>query len=141
MAAGDGPLRSQLEAQGGVELLGVREDVPDLLDAADVVVFPTTGNEGLGLGPLEALASGTPLVASAVSDLPRLLEGVAQFVSPGDVTALAEACRDVLANHEASRVRAEAGRRLVLERLGVGRAVEQHVSRYLSSPSTHARTF
>jgi glycosyltransferase involved in cell wall biosynthesis len=84
----------------------------------------------LGLGPLEALASGTPLVASAVSDLPRLLDGVARFVPPGDVGALAAACREVLADPEAALAQAEEGRRLVLDRLGVGRAVEQHVSRY-----------
>ena len=141
MAAGDGPLRDRLAGDEAITLLGVREDVPDLLDAADVVVFPTTGNEGLGLGPLEALASETPLVASAVSDLPSLLGGVAGFVPPGDVSALAAACRAVLADPAAARDQAERGRRLVLQRLGVERAVEQHVSRYLSDPSTGARVF
>src|SRR4051794_2407125 len=131
IAAGDGPLRGQLESDGAIRLLGVREDVPGLLDAADVVVFPSTGNEGLGLGPLEALASGTPLVASAVSDLPRLLDGVARFVPPGDAGALATACREVLADREAARAQAQEGRRLVLDRLSVDRAVEQHVRRYL----------
>lgn len=133
MAAGDGPLRGRLEAESGenFRLLGVRQDVPGLLDAADVVVFPTTGGEGLGLGPLEALSSGTPLVASAVSDLPRLLDGVASFVPPGDGTALAAACRRALADPEAAHAQAREGRRLVLDRLGVDRAVDLHVSRYL----------
>ncbi|MFL5909369.1 MAG: glycosyltransferase family 4 protein [Gaiellaceae bacterium] len=140
-AAGDGPLRGLLESDGTIRLLGVREDVPDLLDAADVVVFPTTGNEGLGLGPLEALASGTPLVASAVSDLPRLLDGVARFVPPGDVSALAAACRAVLADPAAANDQAARGRRVVLERLSVDRAVDQHVSRYLARPSAGARGF
>jgi glycosyltransferase involved in cell wall biosynthesis len=132
MAAGDGPLRAQLENEHAVTLLGVREDVPDLLDAADAVVFPTTGNEGLGLGPLEALASATPLIASAVSDLPRLLDGVARFVPPGDPAALADACRAVLSDPEGAAEQALRGRTLVLDTLGVGRAVDQHVSRYLA---------
>jgi glycosyltransferase involved in cell wall biosynthesis len=134
MAAGDGPLRERLEAESveNFKLLGVRQDVPDLLDAADVVVFPTTGGEGLGLGPLEALASETPLVASAVSDLPRLLDGVASFVPPGDGAALAAACRRVLADSDAARPQAQEGRRLVLDRLGVDRAVDLYVRRYLA---------
>ncbi|MHB8492877.1 MAG: glycosyltransferase, partial [Solirubrobacteraceae bacterium] len=71
MLAGDGPLRESIaqEAerlgldQQAFRLLGVREDVPGLLAAADLFLFPTQTTEGMGLGVLEALASEAPVVA------------------------------------------------------------------------------
>ncbi|MFP5248019.1 MAG: glycosyltransferase family 4 protein, partial [Thermoanaerobaculia bacterium] len=62
--AGGGVLRETIEREAAalpgrpLQLLGVREDIPDLLAAADLFVFPTTGNEGLPLGPIEAMAAG-----------------------------------------------------------------------------------
>ena len=80
--AGDGPLRERI-GDGRVRMLGVREDVPRLLAAADVFVFPTAGSEGLGLGALEAAAAEVPVVASAVSDLPEILGDEAELVPRG----------------------------------------------------------
>jgi glycosyltransferase involved in cell wall biosynthesis len=139
LAAGDGPLAGDLrraaEALGvgaHFRLLGPRLDVPRLLAAADVVVFPTSGAEGLPLGPLEALAAGTPLVASAVSDLPVLLPGAALLVPPGDGTALAAAAGRLLDDPRLRAELAERGRRLVRERLSVRSAVDRHVRHYLA---------
>lgn len=53
-----------------VEILGMRDDVPDLLCAADVFVFPSRW-EGLGGAVLEAMALNVPVVAS---DLPAVRE-------------------------------------------------------------------
>ncbi|HEX2086925.1 MAG TPA: glycosyltransferase family 4 protein [Solirubrobacteraceae bacterium] len=136
VAAGDGPLRPQLEREasalaGRLRLVGVREDVPDLLAAADVFVFPTTGAEGLPLGPIEALASGTPVVATSVSDLAALAARAALIVPPGDVEALVAACRRVLADPALASDVGARGRALVAERLDVAAAARLHVERYL----------
>ena len=137
--AGDGPLRPELEraaeksANGSLRLLGVREDVPDLLGAADVVVFPTAGQEGLPLGPLEALAAGAPLVASGVSDLPSLIGDAAVLVPPGNFEELLAGCRRVLSDADLRHSLSEAGRRAAAERLSVQRGVEQHLARYLET--------
>ena len=137
VAAGDGPLRPELERaaaplDGRLRFVGVREDVPDLLAAADVFVFPTTGNEGLPLGPIEALASATPVVATSVSDLATLAADAAVVVPPGDVGALVGACRRVLGDAAFAREVGAAGRALVSSRLDVGAAAELHVERYLA---------
>lgn len=135
VAAGDGPLRGELEGSaaardGRLRLVGVREDVPDLLAAADAFVFPTTGAEGLPLGPMEALASATPVVATSVSDLATLAADAALVVPPGDAAALVAACRRVLADPALAARLGESGRALVAEQLDVRAAAEQHVQRY-----------
>lgn len=137
--AGDGPLRSRLEEEARrlgladrLRLLGVREDVPRLLAAADLYVFPTSGSEGMPLAPLEAMAAGVPVVATAVSDLPRLFP-TAALVPPGDPAAFADACRRALTDPAGSRRSAERARRIVLERLTVDAAVQAHLGCYLGS--------
>lgn len=79
-----------LGVENHVRLLGHRDDVGDLLAAADVFAFPSM-YEGLGGAVLEAMALGTPIVAS---DLPAIREvtgdgDVALLVPPGDEDALA----------------------------------------------------
>lgn len=67
--AGDGPLRTEIEqkaamlSEGSVRFLGVRKDVPDLLQAADVFAFPSIF-EGLPVTMIEAQAAGLPCVMS-----------------------------------------------------------------------------
>jgi glycosyltransferase involved in cell wall biosynthesis len=135
--AGDGPLRERLaEAPAALgatslRLLGVREDVPRLLAAADVFVFPTTGSEGLGLGVLEAAAAAVPVVATAVSDLPAILGDTAALVAPGDDAALLAACRALLADPMAAGERGRRARERVAQRAGVELAAERHVAAYL----------
>ena len=71
---GGGPLRASVDAlahqvnQTGngitVELLGRRDDIPELLAAADALVLPSK-SEGLPLVVMEAMASSTPVIATA----------------------------------------------------------------------------
>jgi glycosyltransferase involved in cell wall biosynthesis len=137
LVAGDGPLRAELDAQaldsaGRLRLIGVRQDIPRLLAAADLFVFPSSGAEGLPLGPLEALAAGVPVVSTTVSDLGSLLAGAALLTTPGDGGALADACLRILADPSlADSLRAH-GLELVSGRLNVARAAERHVDRYLA---------
>ncbi len=101
LVAGDGPSRPALESQ--VERLGLTEHVRfvgrvddaclvSAYRAADVSVVPSIALEGYGLVVLESLATGTPVVASAVGGLS---EAVGSFdegslVPPGDPDALAQ---------------------------------------------------
>ena len=68
--AGEGPARDKLTAlaeklglEGRLHLLGYRSDIPALCKAADLHVFPSI-REGLGLAPIEAMASGLPVLCS-----------------------------------------------------------------------------
>ncbi|WP_434446539.1 glycosyltransferase [Lentzea sp. E54] len=74
--AGDGSLRSQLEARAPqrVRFLGTRTDVRDLLEAADVAVL-TSDWEGMPIALLESLAAGRPVVASDVDGVREVLAG------------------------------------------------------------------
>jgi glycosyltransferase involved in cell wall biosynthesis len=62
---------------------------------ASVFVFPSL-YEGFGLPPLEAMASGTPVVASNVSSLPEVVGDAAVLVNPYDVDAIVDGLRRVL---------------------------------------------
>lgn len=109
--AGDGPERVTLEEQarrlrldGRVKFLGHRHDIAELLSACDLFVLPSL-YEGLPLSILEAMASGKPVVATAVSGNPEaVLNGeTGLLVPPGDPTSLAKAINSLLADPDLAR--------------------------------------
>jgi glycosyltransferase involved in cell wall biosynthesis len=67
-------------------------DLPALYAAASVFAYPSL-YEGFGIPPLEAMACGTPVVASTAGALPEVLGDAALLVDPYDEGALAEALR------------------------------------------------
>jgi glycosyltransferase involved in cell wall biosynthesis len=68
-------------------------------ELATAFVFPSL-YEGFGLPPLEAMASGTPVIASAVSSLPEVVGGAAMLVNPENVFDIARAITEVLLNDD-----------------------------------------
>lgn len=101
VVAGDGPLLAGLREQVQreelpVEFLGRRDDVADLLAAADVVVS-TAYWEGQPLGVQEALAAGAAVVATDVGGT-REVTGAAAVLVPPHADALARAVRALLAD-------------------------------------------
>jgi glycosyltransferase involved in cell wall biosynthesis len=71
------------------------ETLAVLYRSAEVFVFPSL-YEGFGLPPLEAMASGTPVVTSNTSSLPEVTGSAAVLVDPYDVSSIAEGVRRVL---------------------------------------------
>jgi glycosyltransferase involved in cell wall biosynthesis len=88
-----------------VQLLGLRQDIGDVLAAGDLFVMPSL-SEGLPLAVLEAMAAGLPVVASAVKGIPHVTGpgrgGI--MVVAGDVERLQEALEFLVANRQ-ERVR------------------------------------
>ncbi|MDQ1726496.1 MAG: hypothetical protein QOK14_541, partial [Frankiaceae bacterium] len=107
---GEGPERARL-AGSAVQLLGPRDDVADLIAAADVVVMPSRW-EGWPLVAQEALRAGAALVASRVGGLPQLAGDAAAWVPAEDPAELATVLRRLLADDgERTRLREAALRR------------------------------
>ena len=71
------------------------EDLPAIYAGAQALIFPSL-YEGFGLPVLEAMACGTPVVASNASSMPEVGGGAALYFSPTDVEAMVEAIRRLL---------------------------------------------
>lgn len=72
-------------------------DKPDLYRAADVFVFPSR-YEGFGLDPLEAMASGVPVIAANATSLPEVVGDAGRLLPPDDPTDWAEAVTTIATN-------------------------------------------
>lgn len=92
-----------------IERLGWVDDPAPLLAGAAVLAYPSR-YEGFGFPPLEAMAAGVPVVASAAGAVPEVVGDAAVVVPVGDTDALASGLLRVLTDHgEAARL-VEAGR-------------------------------
>ena len=113
-----------LVVERACRFVGVREDIADILAAADLFVLPSL-SEGFPFVLLEALAMGLPVVASQVNGVPELIEDhkTGLLVPPRDSQALATAIREVLSDSTAASKMGAAGRAVVQERFTVDRMV------------------
>ncbi|CAL9322177.1 glycosyltransferase family 4 protein [Streptomyces olindensis] len=92
--AGEGPLRGELqgriEEEGlPVRLIGRRDDITDLLAAADLALLPSRW-EARSVLAQEALHARVPLVATDAGGIPELVGDAAELVPYGDAKALAD---------------------------------------------------
>ncbi len=90
-----------LALQKSVRFVGLVdfEDLKKLYSAATLYVFPSL-YEGFGLPPLEAMAAGTPVVASRVSAIPEVCGDAAEYFDPYNVVDMTEVIKTVLATSE-----------------------------------------
>ncbi len=110
--------------RGAVQLLGHRDDLPDVMAAGDVFVFPSL-YEGLGGVLIEAMALGLPIVTS---DLPATREVVepgrnADLVPPGSPRAIAEAIDRLLEEPARRQAYAYRSRHIFEQRFTLDHAV------------------
>ncbi len=75
------------------------EDLPLLMNASDLVVYPSF-YEGFGMPPLEAMACGRPVVTSDTSSMPEAVGDAAVMVDPKDVEGLSQAMENVLSDEQ-----------------------------------------
>ena len=121
---GDGKLMGDVKVQaaalgidGACRFLGFRRDIPKLLAATDLFLFPS-GQEGLPCSIQEALSMGVPVVATDVRGNRDLLDtACGRLVPLGDPDALAAAAADLLAlaPEERKRMGAEGRSKMVRE--------------------------
>jgi phosphatidyl-myo-inositol alpha-mannosyltransferase len=117
-----GLLRARLRvADEGIDVLGIvtNEVRAEELSRAKAFVSPAVGGESFGLVVAEALARGTPVVASDIPGFRAVLsEDAGVLVPPGDEGALTDALVDLLADETRRQAYGAAGHRLVKERYG-----------------------
>lgn len=131
LLVGDGPDRSVLEEHvtrlglaDSISFLGqrVRTEVVELMHEADILVVPSIPTssgrrEGLPVVLMEGMAAGLPVIASAISGIPELVEHevTGLLVPPKDPEALMRAIARLLDDPELRRTIIAGGRRRVRE--------------------------
>jgi len=138
LIVGDGPLRSELEAQVSslalgdhVCFLGARADVPELLGAIDLFVL-CSHSEGLSLTLIEACAAGKPIVATDVGGNAEVVQHqeTGLLVPLGQPELLAEAILEVLGDREKALQMGQNGRRNFEEQFVLGAMVQEYEKLY-----------
>jgi len=137
---GDGELDGELKArtaklglEGNIRFLGSRTDIAALLEKMDVFVLPSLW-EGLPLVLLEAMASGLPVVATAVDGVTEIARDRVEtlLVKPKDVGALSHAMLMLLGSRTIAEQLGRAAKLTVVERFGVDRMVRETEDVYRS---------
>jgi glycosyltransferase involved in cell wall biosynthesis len=108
--------------------LALYANVPRLIAAADVVAIPQLDTEAsryqMPMKVYDAMAMAAPIVASAISDLPQLLEGCGRLVAPGDVRALRSALRELLERPAEARELGQRARARLLKNFTLNHGAE-----------------
>ena len=131
---GEGSLRAEVErvlAEAGMTdlawLPGARDDVADVLRSLDLFVLPSRA-EGTSCTLQEAMASGLPVVATAVGGTPDLVQegGTGHLVPLDDEQALADAMAYAFENPGAAACQGQAGREYAMRQFAMDAMVRQY---------------
>jgi len=119
-------LACELEIDDRVCWTGFRNDLPAVLGAMDIMVHASVEPEPFGRVIIEAMATGTPVVAANGGAVPEIVRDgeTGLLVPPGDHQAMAEAVRRMIASPMDRSRLAEAARRDVRERFTAERYVQ-----------------
>ena len=135
---GDGPERQRLDARaaqddlaGSVQITGYRSDVRALLPAADVYASSSI-SEGVSITILEAMATGIPVVATAVGGTPEILsDGTGGILVPSrDPAQMAAAIASLAEDHRRRGALAAAARRRLETSFTLDRMVDDYARSY-----------
>lgn len=133
---------TELGLEAEVRLLGQRSDIPDVMNALDVHVL-SSAFEAFPNVVAEAMACGTPAIATQVGDAALIVGDTGWVVPPQDAAALADAllaAREAMNDADAWAARRAAARQRVEENFSLRRMVASYEALYgLSSGTTGAR--
>ncbi|MGH2796419.1 MAG: glycosyltransferase [Solirubrobacterales bacterium] len=133
LVVGDGPerrrlesLRTALELEDTVQLLGRRSDVSELITAFDVAVS-SSDYEGTPLAVMEYMAAGLPIAATRVGGVPELIDNGVHglLVDPREPDSLAASIAHLLRDRVAAKRMGEGARERQRREFGLEGAVER----------------
>ena len=124
-------LRDQLGLVESATFEGRVASITDAYHAGHVVVS-TSISEGFPYSVLEAMASGRAMVATDVGGVPEAVSDCGRLVPARDQRAIAQACVELLIDHDLRRLLAERGRARVLERFTLDLCLARYESIYVS---------
>jgi len=141
MIAGDGPAKASLQRHAAslglsdkVDFPGwvLPEQIPELINAATVVLMPSRWREPFGLVALQAAQMGRPIVAARVGGLPEVVvhEQTGLLVEKDDALALGAAVTFLLEHQDVAREMGHAARRRAAQRFGFARFVDAYEAAY-----------
>jgi len=139
-------LAIELGVQEAVTFLGVRNDLPDLLSAADSVLMPSL-TEGFPRTAIEAMAAGKPVIATRVGGTPEAIidDETGILVSPVDIAAMTNALVQLVGDTQLQARLGSAGRRRAEQHYSVDNYVTRLDDLYhqllgLTKPSSQIAT-
>ena len=134
LIAGDGPLRDELERQiklyelqDYVKLLGLRSDIPELLNKAHCFVMPSLW-EGMPIAILESGASNLPVISTPVGTIPSLIDDTNGYLPVED--DFCKVMEYVINNYEEATVKATVLYQKVIEEYSITNVVNEHEKLY-----------
>lgn len=138
IVVGDGPERARLESlmeelglRDSLSLAGRRDDMPSVYASFDLLVS-SSRHEGLPMAILEGMASGLPCVATAVGDVPKIIQdGECGFlVSAGDIESLSARVIELLQHTSLRRQLGDAAQKRVEEEFSARRMATRYLNVY-----------
>ena len=140
LIVGDGPLREDLELavssmklKEKVVFAGMREDIPEMLNIMDMFVLPSL-TEGMPMALLEAMASQTPIIATKVGAIPKIIDNghSGLLIDPNDVIQLSRAIVNLLKSKEKAQSLSQNAYNLVKKRFSSERMAGEYAKVYES---------
>ena len=137
---GDGELRPAMEKivadkglKNRINFLGLREDVPKLLNNCDIFTLPSNW-EGVPLTILEAMASGKPVVATSVGGVPELVEnGISGIlVRPRDAEVLAHALLRLAKDPSLCQSMGQMAQKKAIARFDIAKTAREYEALYMT---------
>lgn len=112
-------------------LLGIRDDMPRLLAACDILTSSSGHGEGFPLVLGEAMSCGVPCVTTDVGDSALLVGDTGRVVAPDKPEALAAAWQSILSLTTSERTTlGERARERVLSKFPLAKCVDEYVTLY-----------
>lgn len=105
--------------------------MPGVYTSLDVLVLPSR-DEGMPMTIIEALAAGTPVIATRVGSVPELIKDgqTGLLLEPGDIEGLSNAIIRLLADSDLRQRYAQAGQQLVREQYSADAMAAKYLSLY-----------